>query len=82
MGCGAPLYEATLYFGTEHDGVKRWDAERDKARCEHKAKSMCQGRLLFEYNYQGLAYVWWVFFGLNLCLNTYSLLQVVNITTE
>lgn len=68
MGCGAPLYEATLYFGTERDGVKRWDAERDKARRGHEAKSTCQGRLLFEYNYQGLAYVRWVFFGLNLCL--------------
>jgi hypothetical protein len=57
IGCGAPPYETTTYHGMERDQVERWNAQKEKARRGHEAKSTCQGRLLFEYDIRGIPYV-------------------------
>jgi len=57
LGCGAPLHEATSYFGEEGDRQEQWDGMLEKARRGHEAKATCAGRILFEYDYQGRPYV-------------------------
>ena len=34
-----------------------WNAQKEKARHGHNAKVTCDGRLLFEYDYEGKPYV-------------------------
>ncbi|KAF7327180.1 hypothetical protein MKEN_00295100 [Mycena kentingensis (nom. inval.)] len=55
-GCGAPLYEPTIYVGAELDERERQLEVRERIRRGHASKATCEGRLLFmceHYNRRG-----------------------------
>ncbi|KAJ6453265.1 hypothetical protein DFH09DRAFT_964017 [Mycena vulgaris] len=57
QGCGAPPYEPTTYFGVELEQRQAWLLQRDKIRRGHISKPSCEGRLLFQYDSRGNAFI-------------------------
>jgi len=57
FGCGAPPYEETWRSDMEQTQEGQWNAQKEKARRGHSAKATCDGRLLFEHDYDGRPYV-------------------------
>ena len=57
FGCGAAPFEETWRSDMEQMREGDWNAQKEKARRGHNAKVTCDGRLLFEYDYEGKPYV-------------------------
>jgi hypothetical protein len=57
IGCGAPRYEPTIFSGTDLTEHDRHNAQLEMTRRGHIAKTMCNGRLLFEHDHKDNAYI-------------------------
>ncbi|KAJ7257624.1 hypothetical protein C8J57DRAFT_1074290 [Mycena rebaudengoi] len=57
QGCSAPPHEATDYFGEELEQRQAWLLQLQRNRRGHSPKTSCDGRLLFQYDNQGKAFI-------------------------
>ncbi|KAJ6624512.1 hypothetical protein B0H10DRAFT_1943119 [Mycena sp. CBHHK59/15] len=57
QGCGAPPHEATIYLSAELEQRESWLLQQEKIRRGHLSKPTCDGRLLFQYDNLGKAFI-------------------------
>lgn len=57
LGCQAPPFEATYFDKSEQERLEQWNEQMDRKRRGHEPKKTCDGRLLFEYDHKGKAFV-------------------------
>lgn len=57
QGCGAPPFEETIYEGEEAERRAERIGQLEKVRRGHEPKTTCPGRLIFEYDRNGAAFL-------------------------
>lgn len=57
LGCQAPPFETTYLDKMEQERSERWNDQMDRKRRGHEPKKTCDGRLVFEYDNRGKAFV-------------------------